>query len=92
MATGQELAVKENVDDVVNLLRQGVTIDRERPITALGLSARAVLALDSIGVRTIGNLIEKTPRDVGAGHGCGPQVLAHIQQALAYHGLTLRDE
>ena len=88
---GRELVVRGAVEDVLATLRLASPVDVTLPVTALGLSARASLALDGIGVRTIRDLVGRTPADVLRGHGCGPQTLSEIKNKLAECGLALRD-
>ena len=88
---GGQVTVKGTADEVLTLLRGAGPVDLDSPLTALNLSQRARLALDSIGIRTIRELVGRSEADVRKGHLCGPRTLTEIQECLATHGLTLRD-
>ena len=88
---GGLVTVKGTADEVLTLLRGAGPVDLDSPLTTLKLSQRARLALDSIGIRTIRELISRSEADVRKGHLCGPRTLTEIQDCLATHGLTLRE-
>lgn len=88
---GAELPVRGTLDEVLAQLCSPAAPDPDGPVAALGLSSRAVLALDGIGVRTVRDLVGRTESEVARAHNCGPRTLTEIRTALAAHGLALRD-
>lgn len=88
---GGRVNVRGTSEEVLGLLRGASPVDLDAALTALRLGQRARLALDSIGVRTIRELVDRSEADVRKGHLCGPRTLTEIQEALAAHGLALRD-
>ena len=85
------MTIRGTSDEVLSLLRGASPVDLDATLTALRLGQRARLALDSIGVRTIRQLLDRSVAEVSKGHLCGPRTLTEIQEALATHGLSLRD-
>ena len=88
---GGQVTVRGTADEVLTLLKGAAPVELDGPLTNLKLSQRARLALDSIGVRTIRELIARSAADVRKGHLCGPRTLAEIQECLTAHGLALRE-
>jgi len=60
-----------------------------QPIDTLELSARSLNSLKSEGVKTIGDLVQKTESDLMKTPNLGRKSLNEIKEALAVHGLTL---
>ena len=88
---GGQVTVRGTADEVLTLLKGAVPVEMDATLTALKLSQRARLALDSIGIRTIRDLVSRSEADVRKGHLCGPRTLTEIQECLASHGLALRE-
>jgi hypothetical protein len=88
---GGLVTVRGTSDEVLGLLKGASPMDLDAPLTALKLSQRARLALDSIGIRTVRELVSRSEADVRKGHLCGPRTLTEIQECLATHGLMLRE-
>jgi hypothetical protein len=88
---GGQVTVRGTADEVLTQLKGAAPVDLDASLTALKLSQRARLALDSIGVRTIRELVARSETDVRKGHLCGPRTLTEIQECLASHGLALRE-
>src|SRR3954451_11679161 len=88
---GGQVTVRGTSDEVLGLLRGAAPVDLDATVTALRLSQRARLALDSIGVRTVRDLVSRSEAEVREGHLCGPRTLVEIQESLASCGLCLRD-
>jgi hypothetical protein len=88
---GGQVTVRGTADEVLSLLKGAAPVELDEALTALKLSQRARLALDSIGVRTVRELVSRTEADIRKGHLCGPRTLTEIQESLASHGLMLRE-
>jgi hypothetical protein len=88
---GGQVTVRGTSDEVLTLLKGAAPVELDAPLTALKLSQRARLALDSIGIRTVRELVSRTEADIRKGHLCGPRTLTEIQESLASHGLILRE-
>src|SRR5829696_7120369 len=54
---GGQVTVRGTADEVLTLLKGASPMDLDAPLTALRLSQRALLALDSIGIRTVRELV-----------------------------------
>lgn len=91
LIAGTELAVHGTLDEVLAQLRGPTAPDPDGPVAALGLSSRAVLALDGIGVHTVRDLVGRSEAEVARAHNCGPRTLTEIRAALTAHGLGLRE-
>lgn len=61
-------------------------------IKTLTFSVRAENTLWYAGVRTVGDLVVKTPRDILMLHNGGRKVLEEVQRVLAEMGLELAKE
>lgn len=88
---GGQVTVRGTADEVLTLLKGAAPVDLDAALTVLKLSQRARLALDSIGVRTVRELVSRSESDIRKGHLCGPRTLTEIQECLASHGLMLRE-
>jgi hypothetical protein len=88
---GGQVTVRGTSEEVLTVLRGAAPVDPDATLTTLQLSPRARLALDSIGVRTVRDLTTRSAAEVRAGHLCGPRTLTEILEALASHGLSLRE-
>lgn len=62
-----------------------------RPVADLGLSVRAINALDCQGAATVADVCGKTPDELLRGRYMGQATLREITAALARHGLRLLD-
>lgn len=56
----------------------------------LGLSARAINALETAGIRTLGGLAKKKESDLMEIEGAGKKVVQEIKRALGNYGLILK--
>lgn len=63
-----------------------------RPIADLGLSVRAWKCTMRLGLRTVGDLIQRTPRDLLKCKNFGLTSLNEVSEKLAALGLQLRDD
>jgi hypothetical protein len=88
---GGQVTARGTSDEVLAILRGAAPVDLDATVTALRLSQRARLALDSIGVRTVRDLVSRSEVEVRKGHLCGPRTLIEIQESLAACGLGLRE-
>src|SRR5687767_15476548 len=79
---GGQVTVRGTADEVLTLLKGASPMDLDAPLTALKLSQRARLALDSIGIRSVRELVSRSEADVRKGHLCGPRTLTEIQECL----------
>ncbi len=61
----------------------------ETPVDHLGLSARTLNRLLSLGIKTVGELVRWTPEDLQRERGIGPRAVEEIQHALELYGLHL---
>ena len=64
----------------------------EVPIEEVGLSVRAMNGLRRIGVRTLGELLRKTPKEVANARWIGKKTLEDIESVLKDKGLSLSPE
>jgi len=62
-----------------------------KPIEELNLSVRSRHCMNKIGVKTMGDLVRKTEKELLAVKNFGGTSLAEVKQKLALHGLTLAD-
>ena len=67
---GGQITVRGTSDEVLALLHGAAPVDLDATVTTLRLSQRARLALDSIGVRTVGDLVSPEPRPRSARGTC----------------------
>jgi DNA-directed RNA polymerase subunit alpha len=59
------------------------------PVEHLGLSARTLNRLLSLGIKSIGELVRWSPEELQKERGIGPRAVEEIQNALALYGLRL---
>lgn len=59
------------------------------PVRVLAVTTRTYNALVNAGIRTVGDLVQRQPRDLLTLRGIGPVSLADINQSLADFGLSL---
>jgi DNA-directed RNA polymerase subunit alpha len=59
------------------------------PVKALNLGIRALNCLDSAGVKTVGQLLERTEEDLLAIPNFGRRTLEDLRDSLAEHGLEI---
>ena len=62
----------------------------EKPITDLELSERSRRCMERMGIKTIGELVARTPEELLASRNFGRTSLAEVTEKLARLGLTLR--
>ncbi len=60
------------------------------PVGKLQLSVRARRCLDAIGVKVLGELIQKSDHELLSQRNFGQTSLAEVKEQLAKYGLTLR--
>lgn len=60
-------------------------------VDVLELSARSSMCLHDAKIETVGQLIQKTPDDLLRARNFGRKSLNEINEALAGHGLSLKD-
>ncbi|MGE3850516.1 MAG: hypothetical protein AB7K09_02140 [Planctomycetota bacterium] len=65
------------------------SVDLEMPLSVFGLSPRERSLLDRIPIRTLGDLLRRTDRDLLAMPEFTPQELQAIEAELSRHGLRL---
>lgn len=75
--------------EIRKLLDTGAEDVRNRPIADLGLSIRSRKCMDSLNVRTIGDLTEKTESDLLRCKNFGMTSLQDVRQKLASFGVDL---
>jgi DNA-directed RNA polymerase alpha subunit len=63
-----------------------------RSLDTLGLSTRTINSLDKGNVRTVGDLLTRTARDLKAIRNFGDAALKEVQDRLAANGLQLRKQ
>ncbi|GIW72019.1 MAG: hypothetical protein KatS3mg102_1561 [Planctomycetota bacterium] len=63
-----------------------------RPIAELGLSVRARNCMERLGIRTIGELVDKSETELLGVKNFGQTSLQEVKQKLAAHGLSLRQD
>ncbi len=73
-----------------NLLRDMSDQLLEEPIAKLGLSLRCERAMESLEIRTIGELVSKTEAELMTVKNFGQTSLDEIREALAQRGLTVK--
>ncbi len=89
---GQEVEESE-----VERVRQALTGEREsderlsRPVSSLDLSVRSRRCMDTLGVSTVGELIQKTPQELMSCKNFGQTSLDEVKRKLGEVGLALRD-
>jgi len=89
---GQEVEESE-----VERVRQALTGEREsderlsRPVSSLDLSVRSRRCMDTLGVSTVGELIQKTPQELMSCKNFGQTSLDEVKRKLGEIGLALRD-
>jgi DNA-directed RNA polymerase subunit alpha len=59
------------------------------PVKALDLGIRALNCLDSEGIKTVGQLLERTEEDLLAISSFGKRTLEDLRDSLAEHGLEI---
>ena len=59
------------------------------PVKALDLGIRALNCLDSEGIKTVGQLLERTEEDLLAISSFGKRTLENLRDSLAEHGLEI---
>jgi DNA-directed RNA polymerase subunit alpha len=62
------------------------------PIEELELGVRSYNCLKRVGIETIGDLVSKTETELAAIPNFGKKSIEEVQETLAAHGLTLREE
>ncbi|MCX7703953.1 MAG: hypothetical protein N2234_07665 [Planctomycetota bacterium] len=62
------------------------------PVTKLQLSVRARRCLDTLNIKTLGELVQKTPQELMAVRNFGQTSMAEVKEQLAKFGLSLREE
>lgn len=77
------------LDTVERIVDEHITGLAGQPIEALGLDPRYYNPLAREGIRTLDQLAARTRDDLLDIRGLGATAIAHIQTALATHGLTL---
>lgn len=60
-------------------------------IESLELSTRTAHALTNAGVRTVGGLARKSPKDILALEGIGEKAVEEIQEALSHLGVSMKE-
>jgi len=65
--------------------------DLEASIQTIGISLRGVKALDAAGIKTVGDLVNRTEKELLAVRNFGRVSLAEVKQKLAARGLRLRE-
>ena len=89
---GQEVEESE-----VERVRQALTGEREsderlsRPVSSLDLSVRSRRCMDTLGVSTVGELIQKTPQELMSCKNFGQTSLDEVRRKVGEIGLALRD-
>ena len=61
------------------------------PLAVLGLTGSAVSKLEDAKIRTVGELISKTEKEIAAVKGLGAKALADVMKGLKAHNLELVD-
>jgi DNA-directed RNA polymerase subunit alpha len=62
------------------------------PVTKLQLSVRARRCIETLNIRTLGELVQKTPQELMSVRNFGQTSLAEVKEQLAKFGLSLREE
>ncbi len=91
---------EENMDEVTRRVLAATRQAQEEAgrdilkhsVEELELSVRCQHCLDTLGIKTIGELITKTKDDLLAVRNFGRTSLQEIREKLAEHGLALRDD
>jgi DNA-directed RNA polymerase subunit alpha len=63
----------------------------EEHVAATALSTRAYSAVRNLNVETVGQLMQRTERDLIRLKNCGKKTIAEIKALLAERGLSLRE-
>lgn len=71
------------------LVSQHPNFQPEAPIAQMGLSTRAHLTLEKMGIATVGELAKKSESDVYLIRGCGTGTLHEIKVAAERFGVRL---
>ena len=66
--------------------------NNDRPLTQYGFSINTYCLLAEAGIKTIGQLIQSTDRDILRIHGLGEKSLQQIKKVIAIHGYALKEE
>ena len=75
----------ENITDIIG-------DNHDCPISGYGFSINTYCLLAEAGIKTIGQLVQKTECEILRIHGLGEKSLHQIKKAIAKHGYALRSE